>query len=110
MANIDDELLADAAEDARMVKHLQAALPQRLKETFDEDTLYYFLDCLIDYYAETGVLDAEPDKDGYVEIAIDPIAEYIVKMAQKEKIGSFDPEDVALVVEAHLSFDEENQS
>ena len=40
MSSLDEELLMDAEEDARIVAHIQQVLPQELKEKFTEDDLY----------------------------------------------------------------------
>lgn len=106
MSSLDDELLLDAEEDARAVAFIQQALPQELKEAFSEDDLYYFLDVIVEYYAESGVLDAAPDKDGYVEIDEEAVAAYVAEKARKEGIGTFAPEDLLFVVKAQMDYEE----
>ena len=108
MASLEEELLADAAEDARAVAYIQEHLPEELKEKFPEDVIYYFLDLAVEYYAESGVLDAEPDKNGFVDINSDAVCEYLAAKARKEGIGDFTLEELTPFVEAHLDFDEEN--
>lgn len=105
--NLDEELMLDAQEDAAAVNYIKSHLPQELQEKFTEEQLYYFLDVIIEYYTESGVLDAQPDKDGYVEIDEEVIAAYIAKKASKEKMGNFDPEELLFVVQAHMDFEEE---
>ena len=73
MAAIDDEILMDAEEDAREIEFIRNYLPQELKEKFSDDELYYFLDVIIEYYTTSGVFDAQPDKDGYVDIDLDEV-------------------------------------
>lgn len=107
--NIDDELLLDAQDDARAVAYIQAHLPQDLKERFTEDDLYYFLDLIIEYYTESGVLDAQPDGDGYVDIDLEEIAAYLAKKAKKERVGDYNPEDLLFVVQAQMDFEEEQE-
>lgn len=87
--NLDEELMQDAQEDAAAVAYIQKHLPQELQEQYDEETLYYFLDLIIEYYTESGILDAQPDKDGYVEIDEEAIADYLAKKAKKEHMGDF---------------------
>lgn len=105
--NIDEELLQDAAHDAACVAYIQNHLPQELQEKFTEENLYYFIDLIVEYYAESGILDAAPDAEGYVEIDGEAIANYVVQKAKKEKVGDFDPEEIILVVGAQLDFEEE---
>lgn len=105
--NLEEELLLDAQEDARTVAFIKSQLPQELKETFTDDLLYYFLDVIIEYYAESGILESEADEDGYVEINEEAIAEHLATKARKEGMGDFNAEDLLFVVQAHLDFEEE---
>lgn len=106
--NLEEELLQDAQEDAATVAYMKKHLPQELQEKFDDDLLYYFLDLIIEYYAESGVLDATPDKDGYIELDEEAIASYLVKKAKKEGMGTFAPEDLLFVVQAQMDYEEEH--
>ena len=109
----EDELLQDAEDDRRTVEFIKNYLPQELKEKFPEDILYYFLDVLVDYYAQSGILEAEPDADGYIDIDIEAIAQHLAQQAQKDKMGEFSPEDLRWVVEGEMeyadSLDEEEE-
>ncbi|MBR1733060.1 MAG: hypothetical protein IJ729_04890 [Alloprevotella sp.] len=100
MAQLDDELLQDAADDARTVAYIQQHLPQELQGRFTEEQLYYILDTVVEYYAESGVLEAEPDEEGYVDIDIEEAAAYVAKQARRDGIGELDPADLAFVLEA----------
>lgn len=108
--NLDEELMQDAQEDAAAVEYIKTHLPQELQEKYSEDLLYYFLDVIIEYYSESGILDAQPDKDGFVEIDEEAIASYVAKKAQKEKMGNFDPEELLFVVQAQMDFEEEQEA
>ena len=65
-----------------------------MKEKFSEDELYYFLDLIDEYYSESGILDVQPDADGYVDIDLEQVVEFIVKEAKKDEVGEYDPEDI----------------
>ena len=104
--NLEEELLQDAQEDAATVAYIKTHIPQELQEKLDDDLLYYFLDLIIEYYAESGVLDATPDKDGYVELDEEAIATYLAKKAKKEDMGVFSPEDLLFVVQAQMDYEE----
>lgn len=106
MANFEDELLQDAEDDRRTVEYIRNYLPQELKERFSDDELYYFLDVIVEYYAESGILDAEPDKDGYIDIDIEDIAQHVAQQAKKDKMGDFDPEELRWVVEGEMEYGE----
>lgn len=100
MAGLDDELLQDAADDARTVAYIQQHLPQELQEKFTEEQLYYILDTIAEYYTESGMLDVEPDAEGFITVDIMQIADYVAKQAHKEGFADFDAEELAFVIEA----------
>lgn len=106
MADLEEELMQDAKEDACIVEYIKNYLPADLKETFEDDDLYYFLDVIVEYYANSGVLDAVPDKDGYVNIDLDKVVDYVVAQAKKDKVGDFKPEDVLFVVQGEMEYED----
>ncbi len=110
MANIDDELLKDAEDDARAVEFIYNYLPQELKEKFTEDDLYYFLDVIIEYYVTSDIFNTEPDKDGYVEIDLDKVVDYVIKKAKKEGIGEFEHDEILFIVQAEMEYSEQAAS
>lgn len=104
MAVLDDELLQDAQYDAEIITHVQQQLPQELKETFTDEDLYYFHDLIEEFLAESDLLDAEPDEEGFVEIDIEDIARHLQQKAAKELKQNYVLEQLLFVVEAELSF------
>lgn len=106
MANFEDELLQDAEDDARTVEYIKNYLPQELKERFSEEELYYFLDALVEYYTESGILEAEPDAEGFIDIDVEVVAQHLAKQAKKDKMGDFDPEDLRWIVEGEMEYGE----
>lgn len=110
MSDLEEDLMQDAEEDARIVEYIKNYLPSELKETFSDDELYYFLDVIVDYYANSGVLDAEPDKDGFVDIDLDKVVDYVVEQAKKDNIGDFKAEDVLFVVQGEMEYEDEQMS
>jgi uncharacterized protein (DUF2164 family) len=104
MSSEDDFLLDDAAEDARTVAFIRNYLPQELKERFSDEDLYYFLDLIIEYYATSGCLDAEPDEEGYINIDQDEIVDYLLTEAEKDNIGGFSAEELLFVVQGEMEY------
>ena len=100
MAVLDNELLEDAALDAEIVAHVQRTLPAR----FDEEQLYYFHDLIEEFLAESDILEAEPDEEGFVNVDLERIADTLRRTALKDKVGDFAVEDLELIVEAELSY------
>lgn len=106
MADFEDELLQDAEDDLRTVQFIRNYLPQELKERFSDELLFYFLDVIIEYYANSGILDAQPDKDGYIDIDIEAIADHLAKQAHKDNMGEFSPEELRWIVEGEMEYAE----
>ena len=106
MDSLEQELLQDAEDDARTVEFIKNYLPQEVKDKFTDEELYYFLDVIVEYYANSGILDAAPDKDGYIEIDQDNIVDYVVSQARKDKMGDFAAEDILWVVQGELEYGE----
>ena len=66
--------------------------------------MYYFLDLIDEYYSESGNLDVQPDADGYVDIDLEQVVEFIVKEAKKDEVGEYDPEDILFVVQGEMEY------
>ena len=77
-----------------------------MKEKFSDDELYYFLDLIDEYYVESGVLEAQPDADGCVEIDLEKVVDFIIKEARKDKMGEYDPEEILFVVQGEMEYTE----
>ncbi|MGN0048408.1 MAG: hypothetical protein ACI37U_05915 [Bacteroides sp.] len=101
---LEDEFLLEDADDEKTIEYIKNYLPQELKDKFSDDELYYFLDVMDEYYVESGILDADPDADGYVEIDLDKVVDYIVKEARKDKMGEYDPEEILFVVQGEMEY------
>ncbi len=100
----EDDLLRDAEDDLRTVAYIKNCLPQEVREKFSDDTLFYFLDVLGDYYVD--LLDKVGDAED-VDIDVLEVADYVVRQARKDKMGEFLPEDVRWVVDAELDYGEQ---
>ena len=95
--------MADA-DDEKTIEFIKNYLPQELKEKFVDDELHYFVDLIDEYYSESGVLDAQPDEDGYVIIDLEDIAAYIVREAKSDGQGEYDPEEILFVVQGEMEY------
>jgi DNA-directed RNA polymerase specialized sigma54-like protein len=105
MASFEDELRLDDEENRREIAFIRERLPQEVKPHFSEDDLYYFLDAIIDYYYESGILESTEEE---VDIDLQEVANAVTQKALRDKQGNFDPEEVFYVVEADMDFQEEN--
>lgn len=101
---LEDDFLKDDLDDEKTIEYIKNYLPQELKEKFSDDELYYFLDLIDEYYAESGILDAQPDEDGCIEIDLEQVVDYIVKEARKDQMGEYEPDDVLFVVQGEMEY------
>ena len=105
MSSFEDELRIDDEENRREIAYIRERLPQEVKPHFSEDDLYYFLDAIIDYYYDSGILESTEEE---VDIDLQEVANAVTQKALRDKQGTFDPEEVFYVVEADMDFQEEN--
>ena len=104
MSAIDNELMLQAAEDAEEVAFIRQQLPQELKEKISDEQLYYVLDVMTDYYATSGVLDAEPDEEGFIDIDLEKVVDHVLRTASKEQMEGLDADSVLLIVQAESDY------
>ena len=102
MASIDDELMKAAEEDAQEVAFIQNNLPQDLKDKFSEEDIYYIIDVLLEYFQ-----NAEADSDGYFDVDLDEVTDYIIRQSKKDKYGDFRHDEVFFVVQAELDYNDQ---
>ena len=100
----NDEFLADDLDDEKTIEFIKGYLPQDLKEKFSDDELYYFLDVIDDYYANSGILDAKPDDEGFIDIDLDKVVDYVIKEDKKDEIGEFEHDDILFVVQGEMEY------
>ena len=103
---LEDDFLLDDVDDEKTIEFIKNYLPQDLKEKFSDDELYYFLDLIDEYYVESGVLEAQPEPDGCVEIDLEKVVDFIIKEARKDKMGEYDPEEILFVVQGEMEYTE----
>lgn len=108
MADFEEELRLDDEENAREVEYIREVLPADLKEKFSEADLRYMMDTIVDYYFTSGVLEAEADADGFVDIDLQKVADYVCAKVAEQGQGDFDPAEVFFVVQADMDFQEQN--
>jgi hypothetical protein len=101
---LEDDFLLDDLDDEKTIEFIKNYLPQELKEKFSDDELYYFLDLIDEYYTESGILEAAPDEDGFVDIDLEAVAAYMAKEANKDDMGAYDAEELLFVVQGEMEY------
>lgn len=100
----EDEFLQDDLDDEKTIEYIKNYLPQELKEKFTDDEFYYFLDLIDEYYAQSGILDVQPDADGCIEIDLEKVVDYMVKESRKDGMGEYEPEELLFIVQGEMDY------
>lgn len=100
----DDDFLLDDLDDEKTIEFIKNYLPQDLKDKFTDDEFYYFLDLIDEYYTQSGILDAQPDADGCIDIDLEKIVDFIIKEARKNQMGEYDPEEILFIVQGEMEY------
>lgn len=102
--SIDEELLLDEQETRRELKFIREQLPIDSKEHFTSDEhLSWVLDAIAAYYYDSGVLEGDDDE---VDIDMYQVADYVCRLAAEENRPPLDAQEVRLIAEADLDFQE----
>ena len=101
---MNDEFMNEDLDDEKTIEFIKNYLPQDFKERFSDDELTYFLDLIDEYYVESGVLDATPDKDGCIDIDLEKIVDYIIKQAKRDGIGNYEHDEILFVVQGESDY------
>ncbi len=106
MASIEEELRLDEEENQRELEYIRQFLPVDLKYHYSNSDILWIIDAIVDYYYTSGILETNAEE---VDIDMELVADYICRRAKEEGVSkSFDPQDVVLMVQADLDFQEQN--
>jgi len=86
-------------DDDVAVEFIHNHLPQDLKEKFSEDSLYYILDLICEFYEDNDL-----DEDGDEEEEEKELVAFIVKQSKENEMGDFLPEDILMVLRAETAY------
>jgi DNA-directed RNA polymerase specialized sigma54-like protein len=99
--NEDQDLIYD---DDEAVKFIQNYLPQELKDKFSDDDINYIVDLIYEFYDSKGYFDDNDDDDAVVDIDEDELIQYVIHNAQKDGVGKYKTEEIALIVQGELEY------
>ena len=91
-------------DETESIEYIRNFLPQELKDKFTDDEITYIVDVVYDFYESKDLLNDDADEEADVEIDEDELIAYVVKNARKDKMGQFEAEDIAFVVQGELSY------
>ncbi|MDR2683385.1 MAG: hypothetical protein LBB64_05910 [Dysgonamonadaceae bacterium] len=86
-------------DDEAAVKFIGNSLPVDLKDQFPEDTLYYILDVICEFYETRDWLSEEDEEKEENELI-----RFIIRQAEKDQIGRFSDDQIRLVLAAEAAY------
>jgi hypothetical protein len=104
MPTLEEELRMDEEDNRREAEFIRTQLPAEVKAHFSDSDLLYFIDAIVDYYYESGILESSDDE---VEIDLQQVAEALTRQAKTDHQGTFDADEVFFVVQADLDYQEQ---
>lgn len=107
MAILDEEIRLDSIEDDKAATYILSRLPEELKGKYTHDTIKDIMDSCVDYFAESDVLDEEADKEGFVDIPISAVCEELAAQRKSQGLEDIPQEDLELIVDTWLDFEEQ---
>ena len=100
---VEDELLG--YDDTASVASSATISPRSSRSSSPDDDIVYFVDLIYDYYESRGYLsDDDADDEEPIEIDEDELVDYVVRNAQKDGVGKFDPDQIRFVVQGELEY------
>ena len=76
---LEDDFLKNDLDDEKTIEYIKNYLPQELKEKFS---------------------------DGYIEVDLGKIVDYIIKEAHKDEMGDYDPDEILFIVQGEMEYTE----
>ena len=81
------------------VEFIYNHLPQDLKVKFTDDTIYYILDLICEFYEKNDYLNEDDEEKEEKELIA-----FIVHQTQKDMVGNFSPDDILWVLRAEEAY------
>ena len=94
MASIDEMIRMDEEEDLKELAFIRQQISSEMKDSYSDNDILY-------------IMDMESTEDE-IDIDLEQVAEYVCQQGKKERDLTFNPEDVLLIVQADLDFQEQN--
>ncbi|MDR1561774.1 MAG: hypothetical protein LBS54_01635 [Dysgonamonadaceae bacterium] len=86
-------------DDEAAVGFIRNSLPEEMKTRFSDDTVYYILDVICDFYDANDYLISDDEEKEERELV-----KYIISQAVKDKIGKFTEEEIRIVLAAESAY------
>lgn len=97
----------DIYDENKAVEYINNALREKGLSVYQEDEILNVIDMIWDYYEENGLLeiddDFEADDD---EDILAELCDYITRMLKKDHHAQIKAEDIPVIVEAEIEYED----
>lgn len=98
----ENEMIYDEDDSVKFIRNY---LPSHLKDKFSDDEINYIVDLVYEFYDTKGYFDdVQDDDDAQIEIDEDELITFVIKNAQKNEVGKFEPDEIAFIVQGELEY------
>lgn len=91
-------------DENEAIKTMRASLPEGKAQGYSDDDLLNLVDIIWDYYEINGLLEIDLDEDE-TEVSVTDIVDYANRMIRKDKGANIASEDIPVLVEAELDYE-----
>lgn len=91
-------------DENEAIKTMRASLPEGKTQGYSDDDLLNLVDIIWDYYEINGLLEIDLDEDE-TEVSVTDIVDYANRMIRKDKGANIAPEDIPVLIEAELDYE-----
>lgn len=92
-------------DESAAVAYINDALTKNGRTTYPEDEILNIIDMIWDFYEENGLIEIS-DCDDDDEVSAEEISDYVIRMLKKDKEASVDFDDIPIIVNAELDYEE----
>lgn len=104
MAQTDDEFLDVDLDDDRAVAFIKAYVPQEQKDKLSDDEYLYVMDLIEEFCVKSDLLNAEPDAEGFIDVELGEIVDFIIKEAHKDQVAELSEEETLFIVQGYMEY------
>lgn len=92
-------------DENKAVEFINRALVEKGRSPYPDDEVLNIIDMIWDYYEENGLLDIDVDDEDDAA-TLDEILEYVIRMLKKDKGAKVAAEDLPIIINAELDYEE----
>lgn len=93
-------------DEQKAIEFINSRLVAAGRKAYPDDEVFNVIDMIWDFYDENGLLDVESDPESEPDDIEQEVVDYVLRMLRKDKGASVAPEDVPLMVNAEMEYED----